>query len=121
MHGVRLLCSALLILLFAGTAHAGKLPDTIIFSPEVMAKTKQRILERDPLLKPAYDALIKEAERAVTAPAESVILKPSPPSGEKQHTYWSLDPEWWPDPKRSGGLPYMHRPGESTPKAIPKI
>jgi len=117
MHGVRLLFTALLILLFAGTAHAGKLPDTIIFSPEAMAKTKQRILERDPLLKPAYDALIKEAGRAVTAPAESVILKPSPPSGEKQHTYWSLDPEWWPDPKRSGGLPYMHRPGESNPEA----
>ncbi len=117
MRGIRSISSFFLVLLLTGAVHARKLPDTIVLSPEVMAETKQRINERDPLLMPAYDALIQDAERAVMAPAESVILKPAPPPKGNRHDYWSLAPDWWPDPNRTGGVPYVQHPEERNPEA----
>jgi hypothetical protein len=68
--------------------------DTLTLSPEVMARTKARVLARDPALMPALAALVRDADRAMTAPAESVILKPAPPPGGDLHDYWSADPDW---------------------------
>jgi len=111
------LAAVLLLLLSALPTAAAPLPDSILYSPETLARTRKGVLERDPALMPAYHALIKEADRAVTAPAEAVVLKPAPPPGGTQHDYWSLDPEWWPDTTRLGGRPYRHRPGQRNPEA----
>jgi hypothetical protein len=70
------------------------LPETLTLSPEVMARTKARVLARDPAIMPALAALVSDADRAMTAPAESVILKPGPPPGGDLHDYWSPDPDW---------------------------
>ncbi len=70
------------------------LPDTLTLSPEVMARTKARVLARDPAIMPALAALVSDADRAMTAPAESVVLKPGPPPGGDLHDYWSADPDW---------------------------
>ena len=105
------------LLLLSLPALAGPLPDSILHSPETLARTRKGVLERDPALMPAYMALLKDADRAVNAPAEAVVLKPAPPPGGTAHDYWSLDPEWWPDPTRLGGEPYKHRPGKRNPEA----
>ncbi|MDD3313739.1 alginate lyase family protein [Pseudodesulfovibrio sp.] len=107
----------LVLLLLAQAASAAPLPDTILLSPEVMARTKQRYLERDPAVMPAVQELLREADRCVTAPAEAVVLKPAPPPGGDMHDYWSLAPYWWPDPNRLGGLPYVRRDGRRNPDA----
>jgi len=105
------------LFLLSQAAAAAPLPDTILLSPEVMARTKQRYLERDPAIMPAVQKLLREADRCVTAPAEAVVLKPAPPPGGDMHDYWSLAPYWWPDPNRLGGLPYVRRDGERNPDA----
>ncbi|MEF2232365.1 MAG: alginate lyase family protein [Pseudodesulfovibrio sp.] len=107
----------LLLLLTALPAAAASLPETILYAPEALARARQGVLQRDPALMPAFRALIKDADRAVTAPAEAVVLKPAPPPGGTRHDYWSLDPDWWPDPARLGGRPYKHRPGKRNPEA----
>jgi len=115
---VRAALLAALLLLVAGQAFAGrKLPDTIVLSPEVLDAARQRVLQRDHTIMPVYRALIAEADRAIKAPAESVVLKAKPgPSGDP-HDYWSLDPFWWPDPDTPNGLPYVFRDGERNPEA----
>lgn len=114
---VRSLCGALCLALLTGLAWAGKLPDTIIYSPEVLGKTKQRVLERDRDIMPAYAKLIEQADRALKEPAETVIFKPAPPPGGDQHDYWSLSPYWWPNPDSRTGLPYVRRDGKRNPAA----
>lgn len=113
----RCLFATLVTLLLAGQAFAKTLPDTILFSPEVMAETKQRVLERDPKIMPAYKKLIEQADRAINAPAETVIFKPAPPEDGNIHDYWSLSPYWWPNPDTLDGLPYIRRDGERNPEA----
>ena len=56
---------------------------------------------------PAVQALLKEAEQALTADLVSVVQKQqTPPSGDK-HDYMSLGPYWWPDSTKPDGLPYI--------------
>lgn len=118
MRLARLVPTLFLLLLMALPAHAGrKLPDCIVLSPEVLYQTRQRILQRDPALMPAYKELIKEADRAVNSPAESVILKPTPGPSGNPHDYWSLAPYWWPNPDTPTGQPYVRRDGERNPAA----
>ncbi|MBI9081554.1 MAG: alginate lyase family protein [Pseudodesulfovibrio sp.] len=114
----RTLLSVALLLLIAVQANAGRnLPDTIVLSPEVLYENRQRVFELDPALMPAFDKLISEAELAVNAPAEAVVLKPGPGPGNDMHDYWSIAPYWWPNPKTPDGLPYVHRDGERNPEA----
>ena len=122
MPHVRIFLSVALLLLLAGQAHAKRnLPDSIVLSPEVMYETRKLVLERDPAVMPAFNALIKDANRAINAPAESVVLKSKPgPSGDL-HDYWSVSPYWWPDPDMPGGLPYVRRDGERNPDADSEI
>lgn len=105
-----------LILLNVPSAVAGA-PDTILYSSEVLAATKQRILQRDRVLMPAYRQLIDEADEVMESPAETVIFKPAPPPGGDSHDYWSLAPNWWPNTKSRNGLPYALRKGQPNPEA----
>ena len=117
MTGLRLFALLALACLLPLPAHGLQAPDTIIFSPEAMVKAKERYLARDPAVMPAVEKLLREADRAVTAPAEAVVLKKMPPPGGDMHDYWSLAPYWWPDKTRPGGLPYVRRDGKRNPEA----
>lgn len=113
----RLLACVVAFLLLAGTAMAEKLPDTIVLSPKALKQTRQRVLQRDPALMPAFKFLLKQAGEAMLAPAQSVVLKAAAPPGGDKHDYWSLSPYWWPDPDSRNGLPYIRRDGERNPEA----
>lgn len=68
-------------------------PPAIVFSPEVVARTRTRVLAGDPTPMPALRTLIQDADAAMAAPAQAVVLKPAPPPGGDLHDYWSLAPD----------------------------
>ncbi len=84
---------------------------TYLWRPEALERVKAH---KDG--NPAYAALIKDANKALTEGPWSVTDKTRiPPSGDK-HDYMSIGPYWWPDPAKSGGLPYVNRDGQVNPE-----
>ncbi len=64
---------------------------------------------------PAYAAMVKCADEALTRGPYSVTDKPEPgPSGDL-HDYFHPVPYWWPNPKRKSGLPYVFQDGKRVP------
>lgn len=73
---------------------------------------KKHIQQKDKNFLPAYEALIKKADLALTEGTFSVMdKKRTPPSGDK-HDYLSMGPYWWPDTTKTDGLPYIRKDGE---------
>lgn len=104
------------ILLMSGTTgcddHSAA---TILMDAEYLAMTKIRIENDDSAIKPAFEQLIKEADKALQKGPYSVTDKEKlPPSGDK-HDYASYSRYWWPDPNKPDGLPYIRRDGETYP------
>ena len=66
-------------------------------------------------LRPAMEALRRDANLALKAGPFSVTQKERMPPGGDKHDYLSLAPYWWPDPKGKDGLPYIRRDGETNP------
>jgi hypothetical protein len=82
---------------------------------ESLERARQRVRSGDPTMKPAYEALIREAKAALRVGPFSVMDKQRvPPSGDK-HDYMSFGPYWWPDSTKPNGLPYVRRDGERNP------
>lgn len=63
----------------------------------------------------AWQALKREADRALTAPLLSVTDKGLTPPGGSKHDYLSLSAYWWPDESAPGGLPWVRRDGQINP------
>jgi len=105
----------LMVTLF-GTSTAAKEPRLFILDAKNLVKAKEQLQSNDPAVVPAYNKLIREADRALTSETLSVIQKEStPPSGDK-HDYMSIAPYWWPNPNTPNGLPYVRRDGEINPE-----
>jgi hypothetical protein len=82
-----------------------------------LAYTKDQIKLNDPSLKPAFDKLLKNADKALENGPYSVIFKNRvPPSGDK-HDYISQGPYYWQDTTKPNGLPYINRDGEVNPES----
>ena len=118
IRALALITALLFPTVFAVTpASAGPvLPNTIVLSPKVLHATKQKLLRRDPSVKPAYEQLLREADRALKSPVRSVTDKPEAGPSRDKHDYRSLSPYWWPDPGKRDG-PYVLREGERNPEA----
>ncbi|TMI61502.1 MAG: hypothetical protein E6H07_18435 [Bacteroidetes bacterium] len=90
--------------------------DKIKLDFNVLAEKKKAVQSKDALLMPAYDQLLKTAEKLLKYEPVSVMGKKDlPPSGDK-HDYMSLAPYWWPDPSKPNGLPYIRKDGETNPE-----
>jgi hypothetical protein len=87
--------------------------------PRVCSLDAERLLRarslEDAALRPALDALRREAGKAIKAGPFSVTMKERTPPSSDKHDYLSLAPYWWPDPKSKDGLPYVRRDGETNP------
>lgn len=59
---------------------------------------------------------ISRAEKALERGPYSVTNKTKLVPGASPHDYTSIGPYWWPDPKKSDGLPYTRRDGEVNPE-----
>jgi hypothetical protein len=87
-----------------------------ILDSENLMKAKNRLQSNDPAVVPAFNKLIRDAERSLTSGTLSVVQKElTPPSGDK-HDYMSIAPYWWPNPNTPNGLPYVRRDGEINPE-----
>ena len=97
--------------------HLALSPPTLLLRGENLAAAKARLRAHDATLRPAYDALIRDADVALKAGPFSVTQKHrTPPSGDK-HDYMSLAPYWWPDTTKRDGLPFIRRDGDVNPES----
>ncbi|HEV3325122.1 MAG TPA: alginate lyase family protein [Puia sp.] len=90
--------------------------DMIKLDFKVLADSKKKVLAHDPALMPAYEQLLRDADKLLDYAPVSVMQKSAvPPSGDK-HDYMSIAPYFWPDPSKPGGLPYINRDGVVNPE-----
>jgi hypothetical protein len=90
--------------------------DLIKLDFKVLAEKKEKLKLKDASLMPAYNQLLKDADKLLNYKPVSVMDKTDfPPSGDK-HDYMSLAPYWWPDPTKPNGLPYIRKDGEVNPE-----
>lgn len=88
---------------------------TFLWRAHALEQVKAQI-DADPDSVPAYAALIKDADAALTKGPWSVTEKTKlPPSGDT-HDYMTMGPYWWPDPAKPDGLPYINRDGQVNPE-----
>jgi hypothetical protein len=81
-----------------------------------MEKVKSDLKNGESEFLPAFNQLLKEADKALAGGVYSVTFKDMvPPSGSK-NDYMSMGPYWWPDPEKPDGLPYIRRDGEVNPE-----
>lgn len=105
----------LAILLNAQKADLSK-SDMVKLDLKMLAENKEKIKSKDAAVMPAYEQLIKDADKALKFKAVSVMDKTDiPPSGDK-HDYMSIGPYWWPDPSKPNGVPYIRKDGEVNPE-----
>ena len=93
------------------------LPSVALWRMDQLELSRQRVRAGDPALRPAYDALLRDAKAALTAGPWAVTDKRVvPPSGDKRD-YLSFGPYWWPDSTKPNGLPYIRRDGIVNPES----
>jgi hypothetical protein len=114
----------LFVIASGGTAAVAALaadgPPILLLDAARVADLKVRIHAGAPPSKPAIDALIRDADKALTLTPLSVMDKGvTPPSGDK-HDYMSQAPYFWPDPTKPDGRPYIRKDGQRNPE-ISKI
>jgi Alginate lyase len=104
--------SLVLFLVSLAMAWQGE-PRLCSLDAERLGQARSRLT--DAALRPAMEALSREAEKALKAGPFSVTRKERVAPGGDKHDYLSLAPYWWPDPKSKDGLPYIRRDGETNP------
>ncbi|NDV80480.1 alginate lyase family protein [Bacteroides sp. 51] len=85
-----------------------------IWNPEHLKEVKESL--HKPAYATAYQALLDDAEKALTMEPLSVIMKDKTPASGSKHDYMSQARYFWPDPTKPDGLPYIQRDGESNPE-----
>jgi hypothetical protein len=82
----------------------------------VLEKNKKAIDAKDALLLPAYNQLLKAADKLLKFKPVSVMDKTEMPPSGNRHDYVSLAPYWWPDSSKADGLPYIRKDGKTNPE-----
>lgn len=91
-------------------------PEVFVLNAGRLAINKTGIKNNDPQLLPAYQQLIKDADKALNyGPVSVTEKKELPPSGDR-HDYMSLAPYFWPDLHKPDGLPYIRKDGQTNPE-----
>lgn len=94
----------------------GQGPSLYVWDADNLNRSRALIQAGDSRVTPAYEALLAAADKALTLDPLSPTNKlKTPPSGDKRD-YYSIGPYWWPNPKKSDGLPYVRRDGETNPE-----
>lgn len=78
---------------------------------------KQGIAQGEPSLMPAYNALLKAAEKALATKPPTVTDKKRHPVTGNLNDYYTQAPYLWPDPSKSDGLPYLPKDGVINPES----
>ena len=79
-----------------------------------LQEVKRRV-SNIPSLPQTLTNLYKTADNVLKEEVLSVTHKTQLPPSGSAHDYLSLAPYWWPDPKKTDGLPWIWRDGEINP------
>ena len=107
----------LIYLLFAliGALRAGEAPRTFGLNADGLVAARARLVAGDERLAPSLVLLRAEADRLLKLQPASVMDKTRTAASGDKHDYFSFAPYWWPDPKKSDGLPYIRDDGRVNP------
>lgn len=78
---------------------------------------KQAIARGDTSFMPAYNALLRAAEEALTKEPPTVTDKKQHPVTGNLNDYYTQAPYLWPDPSKPDGLPYLPKDGVINPES----
>ncbi|RYZ14617.1 MAG: hypothetical protein EOP49_53560, partial [Sphingobacteriales bacterium] len=91
-------------------------PQVFVLDAKTLASNRAAVKSKNAAFLPAYQQLLKDADKALKFGPVSVMEKKNqPPSGDK-HDYMSLAPYHWPDPNKPDGLPYIRKDGQTNPE-----
>jgi hypothetical protein len=96
-------------------ACAVEAPRTVVLRPEGLVVSRARLAAGDERLAPALALLRVEADRLLKLQPASVMDKTRTAASGDKHDYFSFAPYWWPNPKKSDGLPYIRDDGRVNP------
>lgn len=82
---------------------------------EKLVLVKESIRDNSKEYLPAYQNLLKQADRALMEGPFSVMQKKQVAASADKHDYLSLAPYWWPDPEKEDGLPWIRKDGIVNP------
>ena len=85
--------------------------------PGALAESKTRLADGDATLRPALDALVRNADEALKLTPPSVTQKTKHAPDGDPHAYASTAPYFWPDPTKPDGLPYVAHDGKVNPES----
>jgi hypothetical protein len=93
--------------------------EAAVFSlpPRALEQAKARLTTNGVTLKPAFNALLSDANKALKARPASVMDKPGAGQSGDKHDYFSTAPYFWPDPSKPDGLPYIRKDGQRNPES----
>lgn len=123
--GIQFLVVSLFVLPQAGFAQnesaddwAGKVsPNFFGARRGALPMVKQGIALGEPSLMPAYNALLKAAEKALATKPPTVTDKKRHPVTGNLNDYYTQAPYLWPNPSKSDGLPYLPKDGVINPES----
>ena len=92
-------------------------PQYVGVRPNALAEVKARLADGDASLKPAFNRLVRDAEKALTTKPPSVTEKAKAAMSGDKHDYMTAAPYFWPDPAKPDGLPYIRHDGKVNPEA----
>ncbi|MCL2098276.1 MAG: alginate lyase family protein [Bacteroidales bacterium] len=82
----------------------------------VLASNKAKIAKQDKSIMPAFQKLIRTANKALSVKPFTVTDKASPDPSTDIHDYVTIAPYWFPNPDTPDGLPYIRKDGVRTPE-----
>ena len=106
---------ALLALGYMSFVRAGDAPHTIALRADALVAARAELARGDPRLTAPLAQLRSEADQLLTRKPASVLDKTRTAASGDKHDYFSFAPYWWPDPKKSDGLPYIRDDGKVNP------
>jgi len=113
---ILLFITAALVVHLASAQADKAVPVIFSYDADILSINKSKLKARDASLLPAYEQLLKDADKALNFKPVSVMEKTTAPPSDDKHDYMSLAPYYWPDPSKPGGIPYMRKDGETNPE-----
>ncbi len=98
----------------AGYAAGFEGRQTFLWRPQGLRAALSKI-RKNPDSMPAYGALIRSADKALSEGPWTVAAKTQVAPSQDIHDYSSLAPYYWPDPQRPNG-PYIRKDGQVNPE-----
>jgi hypothetical protein len=91
-------------------------PRVFVLRAENLVAARTNLWRRDTSYANAYTVLLKDAKEALAMAPLSVTQKKRIATSGDRHEFVSIVPNWWPDPSKPDGLPYVRVEGHANPE-----